>query len=91
MNPDFLTPGIILALLILLTLAVYWITSFIIFYHLIRFGVGTQPKMIAFLFLLGSIALFFGSVMCFSAVDFEAAGKSLVTLLGSLFQTNYLQ
>lgn len=36
---------------------VYWTFAFLILYHLIRFGVGNQPKKIALFFLAGSLVL----------------------------------
>lgn len=35
----------------------YWTGAFVILYHLIRFGVGNQPKKIALIFFVGSIIL----------------------------------
>ena len=40
-----------------LALFIYWVVTFIIFYHLTRFGIGTQPKKFAAVFLLGSVVL----------------------------------
>ena len=40
----------------------YWIGAFIILYHLIRFGIGNQPKVIAFVFFVGSFILFLFSL-----------------------------
>lgn len=47
----------------------FWITAFIILYHLTRFGVGTMPKKMAALFLVGAVFLFGASVAIFSDVD----------------------
>jgi hypothetical protein len=88
---DFFTPIVIGVVLILITLLIYWATTFIIFYHLIRFGIGTQPKKIAFIFLLGAIGLFFMSVSAFTIVDFPGAQKSLISLVGGFVNTTYLQ
>ena len=38
-------------------MVIYWIGAFLILYHLIRFGIGSQPKAVAFVFFAGSIAL----------------------------------
>jgi ABC-type multidrug transport system permease subunit len=35
----------------------YWTGSFVLLYHLIRFGVGSQPKKIALFFFIGSLVL----------------------------------
>lgn len=42
----------------ILLLIVYWIHTFVILYHLIRFGVGTRPKQVALVFFAGSFILF---------------------------------
>jgi uncharacterized membrane protein YqhA len=43
----------------LLITFLYWLGAFVALYHLIRFGVGTLPKKLAFIFFLGSIGLYF--------------------------------
>jgi hypothetical protein len=50
----------------------YWIMAFIIFYHLVRFGIGVQPKRYAIIFLLGSLILTVAIFIIFSRVDFIA-------------------
>lgn len=35
----------------------YWTGAFVLLYHLIRFGVGNQPKKIAIIFFIGSLVL----------------------------------
>ena len=48
----------------ILALLIYSIGAFVILYHLIRFGVGTQPKAVAFIFFTGSVILvLFASVL----------------------------
>lgn len=47
----------------------FWITSFTILYHLIRFGIGVLPKKLAVLFLIGAITLFTWSVILFARLD----------------------
>jgi len=61
--------NLILLAIALLLILVYWISSFIIFYHLVRFGVGTQPKIISAVFVLGSLVLFFTSTVLFAGID----------------------
>lgn len=73
----FITISLIFKLLIFFTLALYWIFNFVTLYHLTRFGIGTQPKAFAAIFLMGSVALFFVSVMFFSAIDLHSL-KSLI-------------
>lgn len=88
---EFLTPSVILTLLIVLTLVTYWTTNFIIFYHLVRFGVGTQPKKIAFFFLIGSITFFFFSVSSFALIDLRQTGNSISELMSAVLSKPYLQ
>jgi len=38
-------------------IAIFWLLSFFVLYHLIRFGVGTKPKQLALIYLLGSVFL----------------------------------
>lgn len=47
----------------------FWITSFAILYHLIRFGIGVLPKKLAVLFLVGAISLFTWSIILFTRLD----------------------
>lgn len=37
---------------------VYWVPTFFIIYHLTRFGIGSRPKFLALVFLVGSVILF---------------------------------
>ena len=48
----------------------YWSGTFIILYHLIRFGVGNQPKKIAVVFLAGSLILSIITTLFFAQVLF---------------------
>ena len=54
--------GIIFAFVML----AYWTASFLILYHLIRFGVSGQPKKIAIVFLAGSIVLSMVAVLLYA-------------------------
>jgi hypothetical protein len=47
---------------------VYWTGTFVILYHLIRFGVGNQPKKIAAVFLTGSLILSIITTLFFAQV-----------------------
>lgn len=44
-------------LILVVALVAYWVLAYFLLYHLTRFGVGTEPKLVSFVFLLGSIAL----------------------------------
>jgi hypothetical protein len=70
-----LSPATIGILLVILSLVVYWTVVFVILYHLVRFGIGTQPKKIALIFLLGAIGLFFLSVSLFAGVNIQTAAS----------------
>lgn len=51
---------------------IFWITAFVILYHLTRFGVGTMPKKLSALFLIGAVLIFSTSVLLFSKLDLTA-------------------
>lgn len=50
---------------------IFWIVSFTILYHLTRFGVGTLPKKLSALFLVGAIIIFCISLVLFIKTDFN--------------------
>lgn len=57
---DFSTLGSMstyLAVIFTFGMLVFWVGVFFILYHLIRFGVSTQPKKIAIVFIIGSVLL----------------------------------
>ncbi|MFH0804529.1 MAG: hypothetical protein V1896_02925 [Candidatus Zambryskibacteria bacterium] len=68
---NFVSPGLIFTVLALLVVFGYWIFNFIILYHLLRFGIGVQPKKFAAVFLLGSILLFSVNVMFFANINLD--------------------
>lgn len=74
-DPSFVKIG--LAAVGLLALAAYWIFNFVIIYHLLRFGVGVQPKRFAAIFLLGSIFLFFLSAKLWNRLDLQPIGDRI--------------
>ena len=51
---------------------VFWLGIFINLYHLIRFGIGTQPKKISIIFFTGSMIVFGLTVIMFATLDFDA-------------------
>lgn len=59
-------------------IVIYWIYVFIISYHLIRFGIGPEPKLIAFIFFIGSVALVIASLFFYSRVDLAAALNNFI-------------
>ena len=70
----------------------FWVIVFIIFYHLVRFGVGTQPKFLSAVFILGSGALFILSVYFFVNVDWSHILAQLIQAIRSahFFSTDFL-
>lgn len=57
----------------------FWLHTFFILYHLMRFGIGTRPKQAALIYLIGSITLFFFFILCFVFLALNI--PSLMTLL----------
>ncbi|MDO8589831.1 MAG: hypothetical protein Q7R69_00980 [bacterium] len=51
---------------------VYWGATFIILYHLTRFGIGVQPKRFAAVFLFGSVVLSGAAIVLFVSIDINA-------------------
>ncbi len=47
----------------------FWLMVFFIFYHLTRFGIGTLPKRLAALFLVGAVTLFSIALLFFTQID----------------------
>jgi len=54
-----------------LVFIVYLWYTFATIYHFIRFGVGTGPKKIAFIFFIGSFILFVIAVFAYSQVEWS--------------------
>jgi len=73
-NRSMISIGNLLLLALAIILFIYWIFNFIILYHLVRFGVGTSPKKIALIFLMGSVSLFFLSVIFFANINTSVFG-----------------
>lgn len=57
-----------LAVIFTFGMLVFWVGVFFILYHLIRFGVSSQPKKIALVFIIGSILLSLITTLFFIAV-----------------------
>jgi hypothetical protein len=68
---DFISAKFIIIAVVLFFLFIYWVFNFIVLYHLTRFGVGTQPKKFAAVFLLGSVVLFVMSALLLNNVDLK--------------------
>ena len=63
--------GILLGLIFL----VYWVQTFLIVYHLTRFGIGPAPKLFAMIFFVGSGILFMLAVGMYSRVHLGDVGS----------------
>jgi len=88
---DYLTYKVLATAVIAVTIFVYWLFNFTVIYHLARFGVGTQPKKIAFIFFLGSIGLFFASVFIFARTDFSILKNKLEDIRTNSFSLNQMR
>ena len=72
-SPNIMMPlEIIFNILAALILLVYWGVTFIIIYHLTRFGIGVQPKRFAAIFLLGSVVLSATATIFFLKIDINS-------------------
>ncbi|MDO8575299.1 MAG: hypothetical protein Q7R78_01190 [bacterium] len=75
-------------ILLIIVFVLYWLLTFTIFYHLIRFGVGTLPKKISIIFLLGSVVLFSINFLMFAAFDFNMAKSRIERLIERVYGIN---
>lgn len=62
----------LIAFAAIILIIIYWVQTFVILYHLIRFGVGTRPKQAALVFFLGSLTLFLLLILAVLIVLFTA-------------------
>ncbi len=67
----------LLNLVVIVVMVGFWLVAFVILYHLSRFGVGTLPKKLAALFLVGSLTLFTVSVIAYYNLDMNLITKCL--------------
>ena len=88
---DFISVKLIFVFIVLLFLLIYWVFNFIILYHLARFGVGTQPKKFAAIFLLGSVFLFSMSSLLFLGLDINSLKNQFEKLNSGVFSIMYRQ
>lgn len=66
------TAELVFNALVGLVFLVFWVVAFVILYHLVRFGIGVQPKRFALAFLLGTVLLFFSSVVLYTRIDLNS-------------------
>ncbi len=82
---DYLSSPIVLfSVFIILIFLLYWVFTFTIFYHLIRFSVGTLPKKIAFIFLFGAVVLFCINFLFIASMDFNILIDKIKSLFSNL-------
>ena len=58
-------------LLFCIIIGAYLWYTFSIIYHLIRFGVGREPKVLALIFFMGSFILFVLALLFYLNIDWE--------------------
>ncbi|MDD5146657.1 MAG: hypothetical protein PHN39_02870 [Candidatus Pacebacteria bacterium] len=63
----------------LVILILYLWYTFAIVYHFVRFGVGVRPKVLAFVFLVGSFILFVLMVDAYFTVDWTSLIETIIT------------
>ena len=64
--------AIIFNTLAIVVFLVYWGVTFIILYHLTRFGIGVQPKKFAIAFFFGSVVLSGMAIILFMNIDISS-------------------
>lgn len=57
-------------------LVLYFIYTFIIVYHLTRFGIGVKPKLAAMIFFVGTLALLLIFFAVYASLDVQAIGDN---------------
>lgn len=66
-----------------LALVLYFIYTFIIVYHLVRFGIGTRPKLAALIFFVGTLALLMIFFAVYASLDPQAISANFAKLFGN--------
>ena len=66
MQPEAINSFI--SLIFVFAMLVYWTGAFLIFYHLIRFGVGAGPKKLSAVFLGGSLVFTLVAMLLFGQI-----------------------
>lgn len=81
--------SLIILALVLISVLTYWAITFIIIYHLTRFGIGTQPKILATMFFFGSAVLSLISIFLFFNIDVNVLKEHLEVLQSMSFLSIY--
>lgn len=76
----------ILPILFIFIFCFYWIYSFFIVYHLVRFGIGVKPKIIAFIFLMGAFLLFATFVYAAASTDWTDLFSRIIDASSTFLQ-----
>ncbi len=63
---------LILNIFVALIFLLYWGLTFVILYHLARFGIGVQPKRFAAIFLFGSVVLSGFAIIFLNNIDIQS-------------------
>ncbi|HAU07537.1 MAG: hypothetical protein UW46_C0013G0010 [Candidatus Yanofskybacteria bacterium GW2011_GWF1_44_227] len=58
MSPDILSKIPVGQIIVGAFFVFYWIQAFFIIYHLVRFGIGVKPKVVALIYFVGAIILY---------------------------------
>lgn len=70
-------------LLVSIFLSIYVIYVFLIAYHLMRFGIGVEPKRAALIFMLGATLLLFALVVTYTRIDTRKVVETLKPFLSN--------
>ena len=82
---DFITPQFMAGVILILLPLLYWGFNFVVIYHLLRFGIGVQPKRFAALYFLGSSVLFWIVIMLFINMDMGSFKTTLRDFITNTF------
>jgi RsiW-degrading membrane proteinase PrsW (M82 family) len=74
-------------LFLLVILAVYLWYAFCVIYHLLRFGIGAKPKLLALIFFIGSFILFLAVLVAFSQVNWQTILQQIKDIFSSTIST----
>ncbi|MEK7507352.1 MAG: hypothetical protein AAB585_02300 [Patescibacteria group bacterium] len=64
-------------------LVLYFVYTFIIVYHLTRFGIGTKSKLAALIFFVGTLVLLMIFFTIYASLDTQAIGDNFAKLFTS--------
>lgn len=64
--------AIVIHILFVLVLLIYWMFVFMTLYHLIRFGIGVEPKRFSMIFFLVSFILSVAAIVLYINIDINA-------------------